>query len=82
VAQLKAYSLKRKLIPVDYSRELTRFFITNHADPILQKLKGKSVNEQKLLKLHSRQTIKDLSYLSEQEKAELPKLVKRFCEER
>lgn len=44
VNKLKQYSLKKDIGFIEYSQLLTRFFVRNHADHILQKLRNKKVN--------------------------------------
>jgi hypothetical protein len=48
---------------------------------LLAKLQKKRVKEHMVLKL-SKQAIKEFSFLSEPEKELLPKLLKRYCEEK
>ena len=80
--KLREYSLKRDPWAVDYSAKLTRFFIRSNADHILQKLQERKISEEKLLKLHSRQATRDFSFLDEDQKETLPKLIKAYNEER
>jgi hypothetical protein len=42
--KLKEYSLKKDIGFIEYSRGLTKFFVRNQADEILQKLRNKKVN--------------------------------------
>jgi hypothetical protein len=81
VNKLKEYSLKKDIGFIEYSKPLTRYFVRNQADGILQKLRNKRVNEPKILKLQSRQSTKDFSFLTEEEKEQLPKLLKKYQEE-
>jgi folate-binding Fe-S cluster repair protein YgfZ len=81
VARLREYCLRKAVGGVEYSRGLTLFFIGQKADHILEKLRQGRVRESTLLKLHSRQAVRDLAFLSEQEREVLPKLVKQFSEE-
>jgi len=59
VSKLREYCLRKGFRPIEYSKELTLFFINNQADYLLQKLKEKNVKEGKLLKLLSKQTVRD-----------------------
>jgi hypothetical protein len=78
VNKLKAYSLKKDIGFIEYSNGLTRYFVKNQADSILQKLRNKKVTEPKILKLQSRQSTKDFSFLTETEKELLPRLLKKY----
>lgn len=78
---MKEYSLKKEIGFVEYSQGLTLFFVKNGADAILQKLRGKRVNEHKIRKLESKHATKDFTFLTEEEKEVLPRLVKRYNQE-
>lgn len=80
LVKLRQYSLKRDPWAVEYSSGITRFFVRNNADSMLQKLQQRKISEEKLMKLHSRQSTKDFSFLDEEEKEALPKLIVRYKE--
>jgi hypothetical protein len=81
IKKLKQYSLKKDIRFVEYSQPLTRFFVRSQADNILQKLRNKKVSEPKILRLQSRQATRDFSFLTENEKDLLPRLLKKYQEE-
>ena len=64
--KMRQYSLKRDPWAVEYSASLTRFFVRNKADSMLEKLQHRKITEEKLLKLQSRQSTKDFSFLDEE----------------
>ena len=77
--KLKEYELRNRFLNVNYSRKLTNFFSKNGADQLLTKLQQKRVKEHMMLKL-SKQAIKEFSFLEEQEKDLLPRLLKKYGE--
>lgn len=74
---LKKYSLKSCLKTIEYSRNLTYFFSINNAEQLLTKLQQRFVKESSLVKL-TKQAIKELAFLDEEEKEVLPKLLKSY----
>jgi thiamine monophosphate kinase len=77
--RLKEYHMKIKR--VEYSRKLTKFFMINNAEGLLNKLQKIKAKEEMIPKL-KRPMIKDLSFLSEEEKELLPKLLKKYGEDK
>ena len=75
------YSLKRDPSAIKYSPDLTKFFIRKRCESVLHKMKTKKVKESKLLNLLSTE-IKDMSFLSSQEKDDLPKIIQEFANNR
>jgi len=64
---------------VEYSRKLTKFFMINNAEGLLNKLQKNKAKEEMIPKL-KRPMIRELSFLSEEEKELLPKLLRRYEE--
>jgi len=64
---------------VEYSRKLTKFFLINNAEGLLNKLQKNKAKEEMIPKL-KRPMIRELSFLSEEEKELLPKLLRRYEE--
>lgn len=77
--RLKEYHLRIKR--VEYSRKLTKFFMINNAEGLLSKLQKNKAKEEMIPKL-KRPMIKDLSFLSEEEKELLPKLLRKYGEDK
>lgn len=64
---------------MEYSRKLTKFFLINNAEGLLNKLQKNKAKEEMIPKL-KRPMIRELSFLSEEEKELLPKLLRRYEE--
>ena len=64
---------------MEYSRKLTKFFMINNAEGLLNKLQKNKAKEEMIPKL-KRPMIRELSFLSEEEKELLPKLLRRYEE--
>lgn len=62
-----------------YSSKLTNFFAINKAESILSKLRLKKLTEERILKLN-KQSIQELTFLSEQERELLPRLLKKYSQ--
>ena len=72
------YSLKRDPSAIQYSTDLTKCFVKKRCEMILQKMREKKVKQQKLLNMFDKE-IQELSFLTLEEKEELPKVIKDFC---
>lgn len=77
--RLKEYHMRIKR--VEYSRKLTKFFMINKAEGLLSKLQQRKAKEEMIPKL-KRPMIKDLSFLNEEEKELLPKLLRKYGEDK
>ena len=73
--KIHEYSLRKDLKTINYSPDLTKFFVRKRYEKVLDKMKTKKVKESKLLNLLSTE-IQDMSFLSAEEKEKLPRLIK------
>jgi hypothetical protein len=64
---LREYIKTHGLQYIQYSKSMVQFFKFKSCGSILDKMKGKKVNQRKLLDM-SAQAIEDLSFLEEEEK--------------
>ena len=76
--KIMEYSLKRDPSAIHYSNDLTKCFVKKRCEMILQKMREKKVKQQKLLNMFDKE-IQELSFLTVEEKEELPKVIKEFC---
>ena len=72
--KVRLYHLKRERNPVFYSIELSKFFIRKKREGILEKSLGMRIKEEQLLSLKAKE-IEECSFLTVEEKRELPGLV-------
>jgi hypothetical protein len=75
------YLKSHQMHGVKYSKSLVSFFMFKASGAILEKLRKKQVNQNKLEKM-SASVIHNLSFLGNDEKESLPELLDGFKEER